>query len=96
MGWCLVGVAMFFSPAGSADSRGQLDPGYRINVNAEDPATLRLLPGVGPSIAENIVATRQQLGPFAEPADLEKVHRIGPVLSKRIAPWVVFGPATDQ
>ena len=70
--------------------RGLLDPGYRVAVNTADADTLRLLHGVGPALAENIVAHRARHGSFVEPADLEAVHRIGPSTRQRIERWVRF------
>jgi len=67
--------------------------GYRIDVNHADADTLQLLPGVGPTIAKNMVEYRQTQGRFASAEDLEAVRMIGPVLRDRVAPWVVFGPA---
>lgn len=63
---------------------------YHIDVNTADPATLELLPGIGPSIAENLVRHREQGHRFRQRADLEQVHRIGPVTAERIAPWLEF------
>ncbi|MEM7627754.1 MAG: helix-hairpin-helix domain-containing protein [Planctomycetota bacterium] len=91
----LVGVAsgrFVAAPATNRDA-GPLDSGYRIDVNRGDADTLQLLPGIGPSIAENVVAWRTEHGPFATPAELENVRMIGPVLRERITPWITFGPS---
>ena len=68
----------------------RLDPGFRVAVNQADADTLRLLHGVGPALADNIVAHRNRHGWFKEPADLEAVHRIGPSTRARIERWVRF------
>lgn len=101
--WVSAGVLCVMTVTGlasfvAAESWGQgpLDSGYRINVNQEDAATLQLLPGIGPSIARNIVTQREQGGLFVEPADLQSVHMIGPVLSERISPWIVFDIASPE
>lgn len=80
----------------ATDNTAPADSGYRIDVNHDDAATLQLLPGIGPSIAENVVTQRQQHGPFTSPADLEDVRMIGPVLRGRITPWVTFGPPPES
>ncbi len=70
--------------------RALLDPGYRVPVNGADAETLRLLHGVGPALAENIVSYREQHGPFHDALDLEEVPRIGPATRQRIERWVRF------
>jgi hypothetical protein len=64
--------------------------GFRIDLNADDAATLELLPRVGPSIAHNIIKARQGGAVFRGPDDLEAVTFIGPSLIKRVGPWVVY------
>lgn len=68
------------------------DPGFRVDVNRSDADTLQLLPGLGPSIAANVVTRRETSGPFRSKAELEEVRMIGPVLRERIEPWVTLGP----
>jgi len=52
----------------------------KIDPNVATPASLRRLPGIGPTIAERIVEYRQARGErcFRRPEDLLKVPRIGP------------------
>lgn len=66
---------------------GPLDP----NTCPRD--SLLLLPGIGPALADRILAARAQGVHFASPADLRVVKGIGPKLSARLAPWLLFGPA---
>ena len=66
------------------------DTGYRVRINHDDADTLRLLPGVGPAIAQNLIDHRQTHGPFTHPRQLEDVHRIGPSVRERITPWLRF------
>ena len=68
--------------------------GVRIDPNTADAATLQLLPGVGPSIAQNIVNARQQGAVFRNAQDLQAVRFIGPGLLKRVALWVVYAGAS--
>ena len=68
---------------------------YRIDVNRADAHLLELLPGVGPSIAENLIYQRETSGPFFQPEDLQGVLRIGPVLSERMSPWIEFGAGPE-
>jgi Helix-hairpin-helix motif len=66
--------------------------GLRIDVNTDDPATLTLLPGVGPGIAEHIVKARRGGTVFHDADDLQAVKFIGPKLIRRIDPWAVYAP----
>jgi uncharacterized protein len=48
-----------------------------VDVNTASPALLSRVAGVGPLLSENIVAYRNENGPFARRADLKKVPRLG-------------------
>ncbi|WP_442864171.1 Tex family protein [Arthrobacter sp. ATA002] len=48
-----------------------------VDVNTASPALLTRVAGVGPLLSENIVAYRNEHGPFARRTDLEKVPRLG-------------------
>jgi uncharacterized protein len=48
-----------------------------VDVNTASPALLTRVAGVGPLLSENIVAFRNENGPFARRADLKKVPRLG-------------------
>lgn len=63
---------------------------YRIDLNTADAATLSLLPGVGPGIAQRIVDHRNAHGPFTTIAEIENVPYIGPLKRQAIEPWVVI------
>jgi competence ComEA-like helix-hairpin-helix protein len=60
----------------------------RIDPNTASAASLRRLPGVGPTIAERIVEYRGAHGgaPFRRPEDLQAVSRIGPATVDEISP----------
>jgi competence protein ComEA len=60
----------------------------RLNLNEADVATLTTLPGVGPALAERIVAYREEAGPFKSSADLTNVSGVGTVLDERLRPLV--------
>jgi competence protein ComEA len=49
----------------------------RVNVNLADAAVLETLPGVGPVLAQRIVAYRQEHGRFARIEDIMNVSGIG-------------------
>ncbi|MCG2620485.1 RNA-binding transcriptional accessory protein [Arthrobacter sp. I2-34] len=48
-----------------------------VDVNTASPSLLARVAGVGPLLSENIVAYRNEHGPFAKRADLKKVPRLG-------------------
>lgn len=56
-----------------------------VNVNGADAAALEALPGIGPVLAERIVADRAANGPFVSIQDLDRVSGIGPSLVARLA-----------
>lgn len=59
-------------------------PGGLINVNTATAAELEELPGIGPVLAEAIVAFREENGPFTSVDQLEDVSGIGPVTLEEI------------
>ncbi|WP_425359407.1 Tex family protein [Arthrobacter celericrescens] len=48
-----------------------------VDLNTASPALLSRVAGVGPLLSENIVAYRNENGPFGKRADLKKVPRLG-------------------
>ncbi len=64
-------------------------PDMRIDLNSADIAQFDLLPGIGPRLAERIVADRETNGPFATVGDLIRVRGVGTRTLERIGPFVV-------
>lgn len=64
----------------------------RVNLNAAEIAELQLLPGVGPVLAERIVAHRSRHGTFDALGDLDAVYGVGEHTLQRLAASVVIGP----
>lgn len=56
-----------------------------VNVNLADAHQLDQLPGIGPVLADRIVANRVAEGPFVTLNDLERVSGIGPALLEKLA-----------
>jgi competence protein ComEA len=69
-------------------------PELRVDLNCADAAELTLLPGIGPGLAERIVADRAAHGPFEDVDDLMRVKRIGPAVLDRLRPYATVGEAT--
>lgn len=65
------------NPANSGETSQARSDG-NININTASATELDVLPGVGPSTAQAIVAYRKKKGPFARVEDLLNVPGIGP------------------
>lgn len=63
--------------------------GLPIDLNTASAADLTALPGVGPALAQAIVAYRTTHGPFKKVDDLEKVPGIGPKKLEKIKPNLI-------
>lgn len=61
-----------------------------LHINVASANDLCALNGVGPKLAEKIVAHREAKGPFKGPADLKKVPGIGNKKLEAILPGVIF------
>ena len=55
----------------------EVTPGESVCINTADLDELQVLPGIGPVLAERIVAYRQDNGAFAAIEDIMKVEGIG-------------------
>lgn len=75
-----------FTPPGSgsgADATKRL-----VNINTATNAELDTIPGIGPVLAERIIAWRTANGPFKSTDDLRKVSGIGDKTLQDIKPYV--------
>lgn len=67
-----------------------------VNINTATVQELSMLPGVGKSKAEAIVAFRQT-SPFKSPSDITKVKGMGKKIFERIQQYVTIeGPTTAK
>ena len=68
----------------SSEHGGQVPTGEddvgTVNINTADASTLEQLPGVGPALAERIIAHREEHGSFASVEELVGVRGIGPAI----------------
>jgi competence ComEA-like helix-hairpin-helix protein len=68
----------------------------RINPNTASRGELLILPGIGPTRAEAIVAYRESQSSkpaFTRLEDLCRVHGLGPALVSEMAPWLCLDDA---
>lgn len=70
----------------TADSRQ-----YRLDINTADEKDLILLPGIGESLAKQIIAYRDEYGPFESISDLEQVKGIKQATLNEISDYITIG-----
>lgn len=70
--------------------RGKQAPDHRINLNRAGADELGQLPGIGPKMAQDIVAYRQQLGRYRSLQELRRIRGIGEKRLKRIQEYVTL------
>ena len=76
--------------AGSNLSSGTGGDASRVDVNRADAAELATLPGIGPHLAERIVAFRRSNGPFGRLDEMLDVNGVTEHVLDAIEPFVVF------
>ena len=68
-----------------------------VDLNTADRAELRQLPGVGPTMADAILAHRREVGQFHSVDDLNAVHGVGEKTLEKLRPLLtVSEPALEQ
>lgn len=85
----VVGVDGERIPTGAAEERGARDADGRLDLNRASRAELEELPGIGPVLADRIVAWREREGPFREIGGLREVPGIGERTFQTLAPSLV-------
>ena len=73
-----ISVEGFLTTAPTTTDAGSTSTDGRLNINTATAEQLQTLPGIGPVTAENIIAFRQQYGPFLSVEELLDVDNIGP------------------
>lgn len=61
-----------------------------LNINTATREELEALPGIGPVLAERIIARREKFGPFEEKDDLLAVTGVGEAVYEAILPYITF------
>lgn len=75
---------------------GELREGERLDINRADAAALRLLPGIGPTLAERILRARRRHGPFPTLDALAGVRGIGTETLERLRPLAKAGASKPR
>lgn len=85
-------TAMFTNmPSPTATMLALPATGLLVNVNTATAEELALLPGIGPALAQSIVAYREANGPFELLEQLQNVPDIGPATFQAIQPFITLG-----
>lgn len=81
-------------PALPALPANAAEGGKRVNINTADASQLALLPRIGPSVAQKIVAFRKDNGPFKSADDLLLVPGIGEKTFALLKPYLATAGET--
>ena len=71
-------------------SKKRTEVKFPISINKASIEELCALKGVGPKLAEKIIAYRESVGGFKTASDLQKVSGIGDKKSKNILQYIIF------
>ena len=66
----------------------KIPPAAPLDINRATREELMALPGIGPALAERIVAYREEKGPFLEISEIKEVSGIGEKRYERIKAWI--------
>ena len=72
------------------------EPRGPVDVNTADADALQTLPGIGPALAERIIAYRTEHGPFRRVEDLLEVKGIGEATLEKFRQEVTVGDKIDD
>ncbi len=61
---------------------------FLVDINQADWPELAQLPGIGRTLAERIVASRDERGPFLDHSELRRVRGIGPKTLEKMKPYL--------
>ena len=61
---------------------------FLVDINKADWPELAQLPGIGQTLAQRIVATREERGPFIDHSELRRVRGIGPKTLEKMKPYL--------
>ena len=74
-----------------ATAASRLAPGVPVDINTAAQEALESLPGIGPVLAQRIIAYRETNGPFATVEDLQKVEGVGADTFEKLRELVTAG-----
>ncbi|WP_317367419.1 helix-hairpin-helix domain-containing protein [uncultured Tyzzerella sp.] len=62
-----------------------------VNINKADKETLKTLPGIGDTLAQNIIYYRENISLFKDVSDIKNVDRIGDKIYEKIKNLITTG-----
>jgi comEA protein len=71
-------------------------PANKVNINTADADALASLPHIGPTLAQRIIAYRQEHGPFKRIEDIREVKGIGDAIFAAIKDFITLGESTNS
>ena len=92
----LIGWRWYADRFRTRPSELERDVAHRVDLNKASKSELLQIPGVGPQLAERIVAERDAKGRFESVDELKGVHGIGDATLNKIRPWVTVEPVETQ
>lgn len=75
------------------DRQPKLEARFVVDINRAAWPELAQLPGIGQTLAQRIVASREERGPFVDHDDLRRVRGIGPKTLEKMRPYLRPIPA---
>jgi competence protein ComEA len=73
-----------------ASMEGTESSGGLVNINTASAEALDTLPGIGPALAERIIAYRQEHGPFTDIGQIMEVKGIGEATFARLKAYITI------
>jgi len=90
----LLTLALTTAIAGAAFAATSAAPTPQVNINTASAQELKLLPRVGPALAQRIVDFRTANGPFKVPEEIARVKGIGDKTFALLQPYVTLTGTT--
>lgn len=99
----LVAMGVYWSASGGLrgglieiDRARPLVARYQVDINRADWPELAELPRVGQTLAQRIVESRLEAGPFADHDDLLRVPGLGPRTLEQLRPYLLPMPGRGE
>ena len=88
----LIGWRYYADRSGTRPTEYAPQAVHRVDLNRATKSELMQVPGIGPQLAERILAHRDTTGRFGRVDDLDGVNGIGPATLDKLRPWLTVGP----
>jgi len=92
----MIGWRWYSDHFGARPTELQRDVTHRVDLNRATRSELMAIPGVGPQLAERIVAYREGQGKFHRVEELTNVHGIGDATMNKLRPWVTVDAVESE